>query len=108
MVGRYQVCRETGRMERRCGVSGICLFYLFILINQTSIITRWMARHLFALIDMHAICNLSSQLDRLDGSCNRFHGFVYFSKNFAKFFNSSSHRIFRHIHKVLNIDENKN
>jgi len=31
-----------------------------------------------------------------------------FPKNFIKFFNSPSYRIFRRMHKVLNIDENKN
>ena len=35
-------------------------------------------------------------------------GLVLFSKNFAKFFNSPSHEIFRQMHEVLNIDENKN
>ena len=35
-------------------------------------------------------------------------GLVYFLKNFAKFLDSPSHRIFRRMHRVLNIDENKN
>jgi len=29
-------------------------------------------------------------------------------KNLQNFSDSSSHRIFRHMHEVLNIDENKN
>ena len=91
----------------------VCVVTSHPSINQSGVPTTfWAKRGCFSAILFRGL-----------GIDSRLRGLVYFPKNFAKFWakslftsqkilqnfsDSPSHRIFRHIHEVLNIDKNKN
>ena len=90
----------TERSTRRsCHCPRLCMWYAYVRNPAPAFVHNWA---------MHALATYSSEV-AASSLISLYARALFSSKNFAKFFlDSQSHQIFRHMHGVLNIDENKN